>query len=306
MSTRKLIVLGTSAQVPTRERNHSAYFLYWDQHGFLVDCGEGTQRQLTQFHVKASSISKILITHFHGDHCFGLPGILQRINLDKSSHKVDIYFPASGMEYFEKLIAISFYSNSLEVIPHPIYDDGVIFEDKSMQLEAFQLDHPIETYGYRIREHDTVVILPEKLKEFDLKGPEIGKLKEEGSIRKKQQVISLRDVSKPRKGQTVAFVFDTRYCENALKLAQQADLLICESTFSSEHRELAESYGHLTAEQAATVARQASANHLVITHFSQRYLDTKALLKEAKVIHFNTVAAEDGDIIELPSRKKTN
>ena len=121
---------------------------------------------------------------------------------------------------------------------------------------------------------------------------------------KNQQVISLEDVSLPRHGQSAAFVFDTRCCDNAVKLAHHADLLVCESTFNSEHIELAANYGHLTSEQAAILARDAKADHLILTHFSQRYFDTKSHLLEASAVHPNTSAAEDGDVYDLPTRKQ--
>ena len=304
MSTRKLVVLGTAAQVPTRDRNHSAYFLYWDHHGFLVDCGEGTQRQLTYFNVKASSITKILITHFHGDHCLGLPGILQRIALDKVTHPVEVYFPASGLAYFERLKDVSYFSNQLELIPQPVTNDGIVFEDQQLQVEAYRLDHPIDTFGYRIKEKDTVNLLPEKLDLYGLEGKEIGQLKAQGTINKGDRSISLSDVSIPRTGQCVAFVFDTRHCENVFRLASKADLLVCESTFSAEHTELADSYGHLTTVQAADIAKESLSDHLILTHFSQRYASVKPLHREAKAVHQHTSAARDGDVFELPRRKK--
>jgi ribonuclease Z len=304
MSTRKLIVLGTSAQVPTRDRNHSGYFLYWDQAGFLIDPGEGTQRQLTSFNVRASSITKILLTHFHGDHCLGLPGVIQRLSLDNVKHTVEVYFPSSGQGFFERLLGTSFHAGHLDLHPCPISQEGVIYNDSFLAIEAYRLNHPVETFGYRIKEHDSVTLLQEKLNEFGLKGAEIGRLKETGTIRSNEKMISLEQVSIPKVGQCIAFVMDTAECDNAIRLASGADLLVCESTFGSEHHDLAVAYGHLTAEQAALIAVKSGARHLVLTHFSQRYLDTGNLLTEAKRLHSLTSAANDGDVFELPIRKK--
>ncbi len=304
MSLRKLVILGTAAQVPTRDRNHSAYFLYWDHHGFLIDCGEGTQRQLTHFNVKASSITKIFITHFHGDHCLGLPGILQRIALDKVSHPVEVYFPASGQVFFERLRDASFFSNHLELVPRPVNTDGIVFEDQSVRVEAYRLDHPLDTFGYRIKEKDTVSLLPDKLALHGLEGEEIGRLKVNGSITKANRSITLSEVSVPKTGQCVAFIFDTRHCENVFRLALKADLLVCESTFSAEHHDLADAYGHLTSIEAANIAKESASEHLILTHFSQRYMSVEHLYQEAKAVHQHTSAARDGDVFVLPRRKK--
>lgn len=304
MSTRKLVVLGTSAQVPTRLRNHSGYFLYWDQAGLLIDPGEGTQRQLTLFNIRASSITKIFITHFHGDHCLGLPGVIQRLSLDKVKHPLEIYFPASGQVYFDRLLATSFYTGQLEIHPRPIVQEGEIYRDAGLTIEAYRLHHPVETFGYRIKEDDGFSLQPDKLRELGVEGAAIGRLKETGTIQVQGRTVALEQVGVPKRGLCVAFIMDTAECENALKLARKADLLVCESTFGSEHRELAETYGHLTAEQAALIAKQSGVRQLLLTHFSQRYPNTDKLLAEARRIHDATSAANDGDVLELPSRKK--
>src|ERR671917_1435812 len=126
MSARTFFALGTGSQVPTRERNHNGYFVRWDDEGFLFDPGEGTQRQMTFAGVSASEITKIFITHFHGDHCLGLPGVLQRLSLDRIAHPVDVWYPASGQEFYDRLRRCALYNDTVDVRPHPVPEGGVV------------------------------------------------------------------------------------------------------------------------------------------------------------------------------------
>jgi ribonuclease Z len=304
MSGKKLVILGSSAQVPTRDRNHSGYFMYWNREGLLFDPGEGTQRQLCHFSIRPSSITKIFITHFHGDHCLGLPGIIQRLSLDGISHPVELFFPESGLQFFENLIHASNYQKRIDLIPHPIKSEGEIYQNQSMKIEARRLDHPIDAFGYRILEKEGVTLIPGKLDLFGIKGTDIGRLKSNGSILIDGEKVSLDDVGILKKGQSMAFVMDTRYCDNALKLAEDVDMLICESTYVSDHSELAKKYGHLTSAQAAEIAIKSAAKRLILTHFSQRYADLKQMEAEAREIFPNTWFAADGDSFELPGLKR--
>ena len=151
MSARELVVLGTSSQVPTRYRNHNAYFLRWDADGFLFDPGEGTQRQMILAGLAASQIQHILITHFHGDHSLGLAGMIQRISLDRVLEPVHVYYPASGQVYFERLRSATIFVDQSRLVPHPIAADGVIQEAPTWVLEARRLDHGVDTFGYALR-----------------------------------------------------------------------------------------------------------------------------------------------------------
>ena len=304
MSERKLVILGTAAQVPTVERNHCAYFLKWDEQGLLVDPGEGTQRQMTRFGIKASSITKILLTHFHGDHCLGLPGILQRMALDGVSHPVEIYFPADGRAFMDHLLGLSFHKGQIDCTLYPVKHDGEIHANKGFVILAARLAHPVTTFGYRLQESDGVTLVKEELDRHGLKGKQIGDLLRVGSIYANDKLIRLEEVSVSKKGQVVAFITDTSYCHAAVELAKHADLLLCESTYLSEHLSLAESYGHLTSSQAAQIAYSAGVDQLILSHFSQRYRSTERLLKEARQIHPKSSAAVDGDVYYLPARRR--
>ncbi len=303
MSSKRFITLGTASQVPTRERNHNGYFLRWDAEGFLFDPGEGTQRQMIFADVSASQITKIFITHFHGDHCLGLAGVLQRLSLDRVPQTVQIFYPASGEKYVDNLQSASIYYNVANIERVPTFAEGIIFRGKDYVIESYKLDHTVESWGYRIKENDGVSLLPEKLEKYGIRGQDIGKLKNTESLEINGKTISVEDCSVRKKGQSFAFVMDTRLCENAFKLAADVDLLVCESTYLSTETTEAISNGHLTAAQAAEIARQAKANLLVLTHFSQRYQNIQDFLFEAQTIHQNTVAVKDGDFVDLPKRK---
>jgi len=302
MSVRELIVLGTSSQVPTRYRNHNGYLLRWDEEGILFDPGEGTQRQMTLAEVSATSINKVCITHFHGDHCLGFAGIAQRFSLDRTPHTVDVYFPASGVAYYERLKKASIYRVMATMEAHPIEVEGVIHHGKNFDLLARPLQHGVDTWGYRLQEHDDRTMLPEKLAAAGVVGPAIGRLKREGVVPVGERTVHLDDVSIHKRGQSVAFVMDTRLCPGAFELAEGVDLLICESTYLSSESKDAYDHGHLTAKQAAHIAKEAGAKMLVLTHFSQRYPSTAPFVAEAKTIFPEVVAARDLQRIPVPKR----
>ena len=304
MSERKLFILGTASQVPTHNRNHNGYFLRWDSEGLLFDPGEGTQRQLTLKGIAVSQIKKIFISHFHGDHCLGLPGVIQRMSLDQVSHAVEIFYPASGQKFFENLKEASIYYFQVKLVPRPISESGIIFENDNYSITAQKLDHTAECFGFRLREKDSATFIPEKLKQYGLSGNILQQLKQKGKIKHQGKTIRLEQVSNPRPGQCFAFVLDTRFCPAALELATDADLLLADSTYLSDREEMAKEYGHLTAAQAARLAKQAGAKKLVLTHFSQIYVDTNSFAEEASTIFPDVIAASDGDVIPLPKRKR--
>lgn len=302
MSSKRFIALGTASQVPTRERNHNGYFLRWDAEGFLFDPGEGTQRQMIYADVSASSITKIFITHFHGDHCLGLSGVLQRLSLDRVPHTVRVFYPASGERYLDNLSNSSIYYNQARIERVPISAEGVVFRGEDYWIEAQKLDHVVESWGYRIQETDGVTLLPEKLEHFGIRGRDVARLKEEGSFETAGRTISLEECSVPKKGRSFAFVMDTRLCLNAYRLAKNVDLLVCESTYLSSETTEAISHGHLTSRQAAGIARDSGARMLVLTHFSQRYQNVEHFTEEAREIFPNSVAVRDGDSVDVPKR----
>lgn len=304
MSERKLIVFGTSSQVPCRERNQGGYFLRFDEEGFLFDPGEGTQRQLIHAGVSASAITKIFITHFHGDHCLGLAGILQRLSLDRVPQTVEVYFPASGQQFFENLKNASIYHNALKVKACPVNDAGLICRTERFSFEARPLEHAVDVFGYRFKEHDSYSLIPEKLKALELRGPQLGQLKRDGYLDLGARRIELAEVGSLRRGQSFAFVMDTRPCQAAVELARDVDMLVIEATYLEDCADKASEYGHLTASDAARIGLEAGAGLVLLTHYSSRYADVACFAAEAGLIHPQVRALKDGDVISLPRRQR--
>ena len=306
MSNRELVVLGTASQAPTRSRNHNGYLLRWDGEGFLFDPGEGTQRQMLFAGVRASQISRVCITHFHGDHCLGLPGVLQRMSLDQVPHVVEAFYPAECRDVFERLRHAALASEVLRLRERPVENEGMIAGGSSFRLEARRLSHSVPAIGYRLVEADGRRMLPEKLAALGIAGPDIGRLQREGQLAVGDRVVSVEQVSEPRRGQRFAFVMDTRLCDGAFALADRADMLVCEATFADADAALAREYGHLTAGQAGRIAAESRARLLLLTHFSQRYgADVGRLAGEASMAFGGEIVlASDLTRIDVPLRDK--
>jgi ribonuclease Z len=302
---RELVVFGTASQAPTRSRNHNGYLLRWDSEGLLFDPGEGTQRQMLFAGVTASHITRICITHFHGDHCLGLPGVLQRMALDRVPHVVEAYYPGQNQAVFDRLRHAALFRDVLNLRECPVVQAGPVASTPAFRLEARPLSHSVPTFGYRLEEPDGRRMLPERLARLGIAGPDIGRLQREGSLVAGGRPVTLEEVSEPRRGQRFAFIMDTRLCDAAFALAEQADMLVCESTFADTEAALARDYGHLTASQAGLVAAQAGARLLVLTHFSQRYdhADGQRLAGEAaSVFGGEVVLARDLARVPVPPR----
>lgn len=296
-------MLGTASQVPTRHRNHNGYLLMWDGEGLLFDPGEGTQRQFLFAGVPVSRVTRLCLTHFHGDHCLGVPGVIQRLSLDGARHQVPVHFPGSGQEYFTRLRHASQFHDTVDAPAVPVFSDGPVATGEFGVLEARALDHVVDTIGYRLTEPDGRRFDPLALARAGVSGPAVGELQRRGSVQIQDRTVKLADVTEPRRGQRFAFVMDTRLCDAVYALADGVDLLVIESTFLHAEADLAVRYGHLTARQAAQVAQACGVRRLVLTHFSQRHPDSRAYRDEAaEVYDGDLVIADDLSRIAVPQR----
>ncbi|MFD7563753.1 ribonuclease Z [Streptomyces tendae] len=300
MSVRELVVLGTASQVPTRHRNHNGYLLRWDGEGILFDPGEGTQRQMLRAGVAAHDLNRICVTHFHGDHSLGCAGVIQRINLDRVPHEITAHYPRSGQRFFERLRYATAYRETVALTEAPVAADGPLAVTPAYTLDARRLSHPVESYGYRLTEPDGRRMLPDRLAAHGIKGPDVGRIQRDGSL----HGVPLDEVSEVRRGQRFAFVMDTRLCEGVHALAEGCDLLVIESTFLDEDENLATDHGHLTAGQAARVARDAGVRHLVLTHFSQRYSDPEEFERQARAAGYAGELTVARDLTRVPVPKR--
>lgn len=303
MSGRELVVLGTASQAPTRHRNHNGYLLRWDGFGVLFDPGEGTQRQMVIAEVPSSAVDIICMTHLHGDHCLGLPGVLARMSLDRRYGPVEIFYPDGTGEAVHHLLRAAM--GPLTVTPDPVpTTEGAVSvrTGPPLQVSARWLDHRVPTLGWRVEEPSGRTMDPSALAAAGISGPAVAELIAHGSLTTAKGTFLVEELSRPRRGQSFALVMDTRPCAAAVELAREVDLLVCESTFLSADEALADKYKHMTAAQAATVAREAGARRLVLTHFSQRYPDESVFAEEAARIFPDVVAARDLDVIAFPPR----
>lgn len=302
VTERELIVLGTASQAPTHHRNHNGYLLRWDGEGILFDPGEGTQRQFTLAGVSPATVTRICITHFHGDHCLGLPGVILRMALDDGRLPVPVHYPASGQEYFDRLRYASAGQERVPVDGRPVTAPGVVHVDDLFTLRCARLEHRVDALGWRVQEPDGRRMVPARLAAHGVVGPDIGRLMAAGSLDIGGRTVMLADVSEPRPGQSFAFVMDTAWCDGALELAHGVDLLVCEATFLSTEQHLATQYGHLTAREAGRLAARSGARRLVLTHFSRRYNDPNAFAVEAREEFDDVIVANDFDRIPVPAR----
>jgi len=293
LSIRDIVILGCSSQQPTRRRNHGAYLFRWNEQGLLFDPGEGTQRQFIFAEVAPTVVSHIFISHFHGDHCLGVGSMLMRLNLDKVTHPIHCFYPASGKKNFEALRYGCIYHENINVIEHPVKDNGFVFQDDKFTVEATFLEHGIDNIAWRVTEKNKLKFDKKKLNEKGISGPIIKELELRKEILVNGKKVHIDEVSWIKQGDSIAVVIDTRYCPQAVEIAKDAKVLLSESTYLEKHKDLARKYMHMTAKQAALIAKQANVEKLILTHFSARYQDLGIFEKEAKEVFENVYVADD-------------
>ncbi len=308
----ELEFLGTGAGVPAKHRNVSSIALkLLDERNavWLFDCGEGTQMQILRTTIRPRKIEKIFITHLHGDHIFGLPGLLSSRSFQGGDEPLEIYGPAGVEEFVRTSLKIS-----RSRLSYPLkfieLQAGVIFQDAQFTVTCQKLDHGIDSYGFRVVEADHQGELQvAELTALGIKpGPVYGQIK-------RGETITLPDgttidgkkfVGQAKKGRVVTILGDTRFNQRAIELAQDADVLVHESTFKKDEAKMAHTYFHSTTQQAAQVAKQANVQQLILTHISARYLGNEVLeLKaEAEEIFPHVRVAKDFYIWTVPFKDK--
>ncbi|NBI27824.1 ribonuclease Z [Chengkuizengella marina] len=301
----ELEFLGTVAGMPVRDRNVTSICLKLLQERgtvWLFDCGEGTQHQILKSSIKLSKLEKIFITHLHGDHIYGLPGILTSRSYSGGKSPLTIYGPKGIKNVITTVLLVSQahleYDLHIEEIPENL-NEGILFEDKQFLVEIAKLEHRINSYGYRITEKDQPgPLLSKKLEESGIPpGPLFSQIKKGRDIilDNGEKLIASNYVGPALKGRIVVIMGDTRICENSPKLSKDADVLVHESTFTEDLHDLAYKYYHTTSLQAAQLAKKCNVNELILTHFSSRYQGERLdqLLQEAREIHENTHIAHD-------------
>ena len=298
----EIIFLGTSSAVHSKERNHPSIALKAFGDVMLFDCGEGTQRQILFTKVSPMKISKIFITHYHGDHILGLPGLLQSMSLHGRESKLTIYGP-HGLNNIKNAI----YSLGYCAIDFPVefieIDSGIVEETDEYVITAQRVRHNVPTLAYSIEEKKKPRFLREKAIELGVPvGPDFGRLHNGEEVEVNGKIIKPEQVlGEPRKGIKITYSGDTRPCEEIISLAQDSTILIHESTFINKDNTNAEEHAHSTSIDAAYTAKYSNSKELILTHISTRYGEEYAniMLKEAREIFENTRIAKDLMEIEL-------
>jgi len=289
----KAVFLGTGSMVPTAQRNHSAIFLTYKNEGLLFDCGEGTQRQFRIGKIKPTKITKILISHWHGDHVLGLPGLIQTLGANEYSGILEIYGPEGTKQRVKQMLG-SFIMEEKVRLKVSDVGKGIFYEDENFALEAIPLSHSTPCLAYAFIEKDKRKIDLAYLKKYGLKKhPVLKQLQQGRDIEWQGKKIKAEKATLLKRGRKFVYIADTVLCENAIRIAKDADVLVSESTLEGGMEEKAGKIGHMTCCQAAEIAKRANAKKLVLTHFSQRYKSVSELKKQAKKIFPKTEAAKD-------------
>ena len=306
--------LGTSSGVPTLTRNVSSLALKLSQRSdvWLFDCGEGTQHQLMKSNIKSSQIKKIFITHMHGDHIYGLPGLLATLGLSGNSKGIDIYGPKDLKSFILSALRNSYCRIAFPLNFFTVEDiaesDNYLFEDNQIEVTCAALKHRLPAYGYRVNEKDKPGRFDiEKAKQLNIPpGPIYSEL-QNGRIVQLEDGRTFNGINfcgQSRKGESFVYCTDTIFSEAAVKLSKNADLLVHESTFSEKDEDMAHEKLHSTTIMAAKTALLSNAKKLILTHLSPRYTKKSSitpidLLREAQKIFPNTMLAKDFLTIEI-------
>lgn len=294
-----LHVLGTGSQVPTAHRNHNGYLLCWYDDAFLFDPGEGVQRQFCRMEISASKVSRIFISHFHGDHCLGLPGLIMRLGLQDYPAPIHVYFPSSGRKYVDALLSCTAHVSRVEIELHPT-EGGRVLETDSYAVEARPLRHSVETLGYVFQEKPKRRFDKEKLRAAGLENSPLNRdLLRDGAVDVGGRRITLDEVSQEEKGYKFSFLMDTRLFDGCESFARDADLLLAESTYLDADHRIARERSHMCTTEVARLAKESGTRRLLLSHFSQRYPDNRVFEREARKIFDPSMAAEDLMTIRL-------
>ena len=298
----RLVFLGTSGSMPTERRGSCSAVLKVGRGLIMFDCGEGTQRQMVRACVGFRRDMVVLVSHLHGDHVLGLPGLLQTMSLLGRERRLDIYGPAGLIQYV-KAFSESLGGPTFPVILHEVQEPGVVYEDDGLRVTAATASHIVEGWSYSVLEKPRPGRFhPDRARALGVpEGPMWNRLQHGGDVEVEGRVIEPGMVSDPpRRGRKVVYSGDTRPTAQFVELARGADVLVHEATFAEELAERAREDGHSTTVEAAGVARDAGVRLLVLTHISSRYPEPDALLDEARRVFQRVVIAEDLMVLEVP------
>lgn len=293
----EITILGSSSALPSYKKFPSAHVINMHERFFLIDCGEGTQIRIRQFKIKTSKINRIFISHLHGDHFFGIFGMISSFNLLGRKNDLHIYSPGD----LEKIVYTTIKKQDLnfKIFFHRLNCENKtsVYETKSLKISCFPLDHRIETYGFLFEEKKKKKnIKKEAIEKYNLSVSDIIKIKDGADYKTNEgKIIPNEEITFPeKKSRSYAYCSDTAFKPEIIPFVKNVDILYHEATFTENLKETAKITKHSTAKEAASIALKANVKKLIIGHFSSRYKDENELLNEARNIFPETYAAQDG------------
>jgi len=295
----KITFLGTADQIPSKDRNHTAILLTYEGENILIDCGEGTQRQFRKADLNPCKITKILLTHWHGDHVLGFPGLLSTLALSGYNKTLYIYGPKGTKKFVDELLRVFNFRKEYKIVVEEV--SGKFFETKDFYLKAEKMEHGIPCYAYSFVKKGQLRIDKKKLERAKiLSGPHLQNLKEGKDIIYEGKKYKSKDLTFQDSDLKVSFVLDTRENNKIVSFVKDSDLFVCEASYADDLKDQAKEHLHMTAKQAGDLAKKAKVKQLVLTHISQRYEKAPhIILDEAKKSFKNTILVKDLDVLEV-------
>lgn len=303
--TFSVTVLGSNSAIPAHGRYPSSQVLNILEHHFLVDCGEGTQMRMNEYRIKRSKINQIFISHLHGDHVYGLVGLLTSYNLMGREKPLDVFSPHGLEDVMGKTLEMSGTTIEYPLTFHVLdtKNQRKIFENEEIKVYAFPLEHRVPTCGFRFEEKPRPLnILPEKIAQYDISFKDIPAIKEGNDFTLPNgTIIPNKELThSPPPPRKYAYCSDTSFTKNIVPYVKGVDLLYHEATFLKDMADQSQLSKHSTAEEAATIAQWAGAEKLMLGHYSSRYKNLQQLLEEAKAVFPNTILGTEGLVVDIP------
>lgn len=301
----RVTILGSNSAIPTAKRKPTAQLLNVAERFLLIDCGEGTQMQLRQYKIKMQRINHVFISHLHGDHYFGLIGLISTMHLLGREKELHVYADIHLKEIIQVQLDASKTELAYPLFFHPLdYEEPkLLFEDEKLQVSSFPLKHSIDCCGFLVKEKQLERrIIREAIVKHSIPVSEIPAIKGGGDFTKPDgtRISHWESTKSAHRARSYAFCSDTAYCEAIVPIVQGVDLLYHEATFKNDLQDRAAYTFHSTTGQAADIAKLANVKRLVVGHYSQRYHDLSSLLEEVQEVFPNSELAEEGKVFEIP------